>query len=147
MLFIHTDLFELTSTVNYLNREIKWTGLGVYFISMIIVHNPSGLHLLWLSYNVRCTMYNGRTLCQSRRATNFDQNWTPPFISLFNFKVIETVFFCLPCGDLPTPLVAGQTSWMYPINPVQSLYISCHVTDTKLALSYLLLRLLPQRSF
>jgi hypothetical protein len=48
------------------------------------------------------------------------------------------------CGDLPTPLVNGQTSWVYPSIPVQSLYISCYVTVNKLVLSYLLLRLLPQ---
>ncbi len=45
---------------------------------------------------------------------------------------------------LPTPLVDGQTSWVYPINPVQYLYISCYVTANKPVLSYLLLRLLPQ---
>jgi hypothetical protein len=50
----------------------------------------------------------------------------------------------LYCGDLPTPLVDGQTSWVYPSIPLQSLYISCYVTDNKLVLSYLLLRLLPQ---
>jgi hypothetical protein len=32
------------------------------------------------------------------------------------------------CGDLPTPLVDGQSSWVYTSNPVQSLYISCYVT-------------------
>ncbi len=32
---------------------------------------------------------------------------------------------------LPTPLVDSQTSWVYPINPVQYLYISCYVTANK----------------
>jgi hypothetical protein len=39
------------------------------------------------------------------------------------------------------------TLWVYPSNPVQSLYISCYVTVNKLVLSYLLLRLLPQILF
>ncbi len=47
------------------------------------------------------------------------------------------------CGELPTPLVDGQTSWAYPINPAQYMYISCYVTVNKLVLSYLSLRLLP----
>ncbi len=48
------------------------------------------------------------------------------------------------CGDLPTPLIDGQTSWVYPSTLVQSLYISCYVYSNKLVLSYLSLRLLPQ---
>jgi hypothetical protein len=36
------------------------------------------------------------------------------------------------CGDLPTPLVDGQTSWVYSSIPVQSLYISFYVIDNKL---------------
>jgi hypothetical protein len=47
------------------------------------------------------------------------------------------------CGELPTPLVNGQASRVYPINPVQYLYISCYVTANNQVLSYLLLRLLP----
>jgi hypothetical protein len=48
------------------------------------------------------------------------------------------------CGELPTPLVGGQTSRVYPSISVQYLYISCYVTANKLVLLYLLLRLLPQ---
>jgi hypothetical protein len=47
------------------------------------------------------------------------------------------------CGDLATPLVDGQTSWMYCITLIQSLYRSCYVSLNKLVLSYFLLRLLP----
>jgi hypothetical protein len=36
----------------------------------------------------------------------------------------------------------SQTSRVYPVNPVQYLYISCYVTANKLVLSYLSLRLL-----
>jgi hypothetical protein len=49
-------------------------------------------------------------------------------------------------GALWTPAYTpgdGQTSWVYPINPVKHLYISCYVTVNKPVLSYLLLRLLP----
>jgi hypothetical protein len=30
-----------------------------------------------------------------------------------------------PCGELPTPLVDGQTSWVYPSNPVYNLLCNC----------------------
>jgi hypothetical protein len=30
----------------------------------------------------------------------------------------------MECGDLPTPLVDGHTSWVYSSNPVLFLYIS-----------------------
>jgi hypothetical protein len=39
-----------------------------------------------------------------------------------------------PCGDLPTPLVDGQTSWVYPSIPIQSLYVSGYITVNKLLL-------------
>ncbi len=49
------------------------------------------------------------------------------------------------CWDLATPLVDGQTSWVYCITLVQSLYIS-YISSNKLMLSYLSLCLLPQLS-
>jgi hypothetical protein len=49
-----------------------------------------------------------------------------------------------PCGDLATPLVDGQTSWVNCTTLVHSLYISCYVFSNKLLLSYLLLCLLLQ---
>ncbi len=48
------------------------------------------------------------------------------------------------CGELPTPLVDGQTSRVYCITLVQYLYISCYVFSNKLVLSYLSLCLLLQ---
>ncbi len=62
------------------------------------------------------------------------------------FCLTENSRICQYCGDLPTPLVDDQTSWVYSSNPVQFLYISCYVTANKLVLSYLLLRFLPQYS-
>jgi hypothetical protein len=52
-----------------------------------------------------------------------------------------------PFGDLATPLDDGQTSWVYCITLVQSLFISCYVSLNKLVLSHLLLRLRPQCCF
>jgi hypothetical protein len=69
------------------------------------------------------------------------------FISLkYNSNIfgIGSIPIPLQCGELATPLVDGQTSWVFCITLVKSLYISCHVSLTKLVLSDLLLRLLPQ---
>jgi hypothetical protein len=40
-----------------------------------------------------------------------------------------------PPGDLATPLVDCQTSWVYSGNLVQSFFISCYVVSNKLVLS------------
>jgi hypothetical protein len=55
----------------------------------------------------------------------------------------QTFVIMSPVESCLHPLVDGQTSWVYPINPAQYLYIRCCVTVNKLVLSYLLLCLLP----
>ncbi len=69
----------------------------------------------------------------------------PPHINYLTLPTFHTLHQA-PCGELPTPLVDGQTSWVYPNIPVQSLYISCSVTANKLVLSYLLLRWWPRHN-
>ncbi len=60
------------------------------------------------------------------------------------YTVILRIPYYSCCGELATPLVDGQTSWVYCITLVQSLYISCYVSSNKLVLSYLSLCLLPK---
>jgi hypothetical protein len=76
--------------------------------------------------------------------------WAELLLRLSSLYIANTVpaqnTLCMEisaCGELPAPLVNGQASRMYPINPVQYLYISCYVTANNQVLSYLLLRLLP----
>jgi hypothetical protein len=49
----------------------------------------------------------------------------------FTYESLKLLF----CGDRYTPLVNSQTSCMYPGTLVESLYISCYVSNNKLMLS------------
>jgi hypothetical protein len=65
---------------------------------------------------LHCKLCN-RSLLENLTALSFLS------VNFWNLKQSEQ------CGDLPTPLVDSQTSWVYPSIPVQSLYISCIVTS------------------